>query len=459
MKSEVIELKKLVVRNDIATLRKNSNLLHYAEVQVGNYAPLHLAVKLGLVEIVKLMLEFNKELVDWGNWKRKDEYEKLMNFGIEVPDEAPIHVAAKYCRPEVAALLLQYGADPNARDKWGKTPLHYAASRGCASVVELLLKHGADPYVRDKFHREMAYEAARSPHVAYLFLRHGVDDERLERIVAEYICYEKFVSEYLDVLPADVVSFCTSDDFLAETLERGRYDAAIAIAARAGDAAIVEKILAKRPELAPLALKFATSPVVLEAVERHYKPTAEELQVLFDEAVARGRVQLVVHLLDRHSVKISCAHLMKVKEPEVAEAILSRERPQCDSLFETHLDNADVLEVLLRYYEPPPEALCYALEQGRIDAALMLARHVSFVYPGCICSNFDEAVVMLLLQRGVLDPNTVCNGTPLLHLAAWRCNRALAKLLIERGADVMATDSNGNLAAEVACDDVLDLFS
>lgn len=448
--SSVLELKKAVIKNDIEFLKKNPSLLDYAGVQEGEYTPLHLAVKLGRVEIVRFILEHRPELVNWGNWSEGGDG-ALEYFGVKVPDETPLHVAALYCLPQMAELLLKHGADPNAMNVHGDTPLHVAAFYGCTSVVELLLRHGADPNI-DGFEGWKPYDRVKDPHIAYLFLRYGVRDKRLSKLVGSHIC-RQFKPEYLDVVaPDDVV--CPSPKLLRGALERGRYDIAAVVAAQLGDAATVERILAERPELAPLALKFAASPAVVEAVEKYYKPTTRELQALFDDAVARGRVQLVAYLLDR--VEVNCKHL-EIANAKVAEIILGKKKPQCDGLFQKHIENYEMIYVLSRYYTPSANDLCHALHK-KSSAAKVLAEHVQSVDTKCICKHLDEDVAIILLRRGLLDPNTRCGDGTLLHEAASWCKRKLVKELLSRRADDMAVDEYDRLPVEVACSSVLDLF-
>jgi len=57
----------------------------------------------------------------------------------------PLHLAASWGRPEVVELLLRKGADPNARNKDGKTPLGLAIDHGQEVVSGLLRAHGAKP--------------------------------------------------------------------------------------------------------------------------------------------------------------------------------------------------------------------------------------------------------------------------------------------------------------------------
>ena len=63
----------------------------------------------------------------------------------------PLHDAAQGGRMEVVEVLLAAGADPDARSESGSTPLHKAARwSGKAEAIEALLAAGADPGARNK---------------------------------------------------------------------------------------------------------------------------------------------------------------------------------------------------------------------------------------------------------------------------------------------------------------------
>lgn len=62
----------------------------------------------------------------------------------------PIHIAARESKTSLAiTCLVNYGADPSAQDKKGRTALHHAAIRGKSEIVSALLSSGCDVNVKD----------------------------------------------------------------------------------------------------------------------------------------------------------------------------------------------------------------------------------------------------------------------------------------------------------------------
>lgn len=53
----------------------------------------------------------------------------------------PLHKAASMGHLEIVQILLESGADPNPKDKWGKTALEQAEAEGHAEVAALIRDH------------------------------------------------------------------------------------------------------------------------------------------------------------------------------------------------------------------------------------------------------------------------------------------------------------------------------
>ena len=92
--------------------------------------PLHLASFFGRKDIVKDLLEYNKD----GN-ERCDTKKHVMN------GDTALHQAAWNGHIEVMELLMQYKAKPNATKEDGSTPLQLAAIRNQCKSVNFLLKN------------------------------------------------------------------------------------------------------------------------------------------------------------------------------------------------------------------------------------------------------------------------------------------------------------------------------
>lgn len=100
---------------------------------------------------------------------RPEHMERLEQWAREHPDrvgrqygpscKTPLHDAADFGRVDAARILLAHGADPEARDRYGRAPLHYAAREGHPELVTFLVERGADPDVGDRGGRTPLMEA------------------------------------------------------------------------------------------------------------------------------------------------------------------------------------------------------------------------------------------------------------------------------------------------------------
>lgn len=76
---------------------------------------------------------------------------------------------------EQVALLLDAGADPNLRNRVGRTPVYQAAQFGPAPVLALLLARGGDPNVSTEHGANAAHAAAHDAARLLMVLRAGAD--------------------------------------------------------------------------------------------------------------------------------------------------------------------------------------------------------------------------------------------------------------------------------------------
>ncbi|KAL8946056.1 MAG: hypothetical protein Q9222_007493 [Ikaeria aurantiellina] len=89
-----------------------------------------------------------------------------------------LHVASRTMSKErTFKLLLKAGADPNARNKTGRTPLHTAVSKDNSAAARWLLKVGVDVNVQDAWKETPLHFAAqhKNAEITEMLLEHGAD--------------------------------------------------------------------------------------------------------------------------------------------------------------------------------------------------------------------------------------------------------------------------------------------
>lgn len=116
--------------------------------------PLHNACMGGNLDIIKTLVEKGADVNAKGdrNWTplfiamgrgHTEAVSLLLKSGVKVEDHY-LHTAAVKGYGKIAYMLLENGADPNAKDKKGKTPLDYACRYSHKKVAKALLSKGAN---------------------------------------------------------------------------------------------------------------------------------------------------------------------------------------------------------------------------------------------------------------------------------------------------------------------------
>ncbi len=192
---------------------------------------LHLAVKKGLYEVVKLLL------MQGADPNIRNEYDEVQSSPLSqealplfegissamkeiiqdlqaLAERTALHIAAKNSLVDIAALLIKYGADVDAKDFGGCTALHWAAINGDLPFIKLLLESGAAINVQDLADSTPLHETLRHGQSEALkfLLEKGADPELVDALGMSSLKLAESKPELLHMLlmyaskvPQDVV--------------------------------------------------------------------------------------------------------------------------------------------------------------------------------------------------------------------------------------------------------------
>lgn len=345
------------------------------------YTPFYIAVKKANANIANFLLEKGANI----NAKN----------GADV-EETPLHYAVRLKQADFIALLLKHKADPNIRDKNGKTPLHLAAINDDLQAAESLINAGARGNIHDGTNPDWHY------------LGYMVKDTR----------------KY----PLDHVS--DQESALYKLLLKHRYPLHQAVLVR--DRNAVEKLLGakeikidEKNNAGETALFLAISP--------------------FDYAIAQLLVQngADTNVLNQ-ATKITM--LKKARENDDLEAVkfLVENKATIDTsvLNDALKENKERIARYLIAHGAPLKI------KGTGDAPLHIAAR-----------NRDRAMVELLIEHGALLTDKDSAGNTPLHLAAINNDFDMAKLLVGHGAESNALNDVGHFARDNVVDKSSELYS
>ncbi|TRY83111.1 hypothetical protein DNTS_013447 [Danionella cerebrum] len=168
-------------------------LLSLEEETSDGETPLILAIKAGLVEIVRTLLEHgaspnrinSKDESPLLLAVRTDSFDiafTLLSRGASVNQICPkkwtaVHEAAKVGCTDILTLLLQHGGDLSETDEHGVTPMGIAAEHAQLEALDILIHYGADVNAQAPNGDSVLYDAAGSgnPDCIGLLLQNGAD--------------------------------------------------------------------------------------------------------------------------------------------------------------------------------------------------------------------------------------------------------------------------------------------
>ncbi|XP_045473083.1 serine/threonine-protein phosphatase 6 regulatory ankyrin repeat subunit A [Harmonia axyridis] len=367
-----------------------------------NYTALHIAVESCKPIVVETLLGYGADVHIRGGKLR----------------ETALHIAARVKDGERCALmLLKSGAGPNIVTDDGQTPVHVAAQYGNLQTLLLLLEDGGDPQFKNKLGETPLHHAARgcrSDVVEHLiqYVKNNKGDEVATDYVNEVNEKSESALHYVSTVMSEEVEIPDTDRKTCMALlqsgadvnlETPHQETAFHYVATAGNNNVVMEMIG-----------HMSNTDIQKALNKQDVSGWTPLLI----ASHKGHDQMVNNLLANHA-------RVDVFDIEGRSALhLAAERgflPICDSLL-TH-----------------KAFINSKSRNGR--TALHLA-----------AMNGHVHLVKFLIKdhHAVIDILTLKKQTPL-HLGAAAGQIEVCKLLLELGADIDATDEQGQKPIHAAC--------
>jgi ankyrin repeat protein len=377
--------------------------------------PMHIAVELGYIQIVKTLLSSPE-------------------IALDVPDsemKTPLASASASGYTEIAKLLLSHSAEPDPCDLDHRTPLSWAAANGHVAVVDLLLTQVAiDMNRKDGKGMTALCHAAAAGHtsvVKRLLAEPKVKVNTQDKRGRTPLCWA------LKKQHASVAKILVSDRRVNVTVrdkKTGRDP--LLIAAENGRRDVVEALL-QRPDIDLNAYKDAGLTYTLGAIEGGKESIFRLIQSLSNINTEEFPRRAVTRAAKFGYNKVVEHFLRPQQLPDVARI----EPWLLDAIFDKLRSPSNIGSLLL--------PACRRLIEGntkRIEGNTNRAeQHFDFADETWMD---EKAVVHMLFKNSRINPNAKDKDelTPLFY-AARHSQYVTARLLIEMGADPNVRDPQG----------------
>ena len=369
---------------------------------------------------------------------------------VDAQQRTPLHAAALSGHAGVVRILLDYGAAIDVSDSSGYSPLMFATYRGHADIVSLLIARGASV----EHPGPRGYTAL---HVAAIAGRVGICKALLEHGAApngagttQWTPLHAVIDSNHTASAAMLKLLVAFGASVTVTDPQGATPLHLAARGHSGQAGLLLKLLLERgaaidavdlrgysPLHTACESGHAASAALLLAHGAAASPAASKGFTALHAAALNGHAHLVALLLDR-----SASLPTPLVDEEVnAVDLEERETPLHMAVTRGHISTACA--------RPPPVQRPAAYLQpctcarARPRAVLLYGRCSLYIWCALSGAAPPRACRRLLLERGANIQATDADGWGPLHGAASEGMAAAVALLLERGAPLHAKDHDG----------------
>jgi len=338
----------------------------------------------------------------------------LLDHGADVNQydsagQCPLHLAAGFGDRAMVELLIERKANVNAINRQKETALLIATTYGFKSIVELLIDNGSDISAVDKNGRTAL-------HIA-------IADDRKEIAEALVARNASLTARAVDLTPLDLAVSRGNIAIATLLMNRG---AEVDLKDSIGKTALVRAISVQSDKLVDLLLTHHADPNTRFASEFDAAPDQPKPDQLNQMPTVKGTQFTPI----MWAANIGATSIIQRLIQAGADVNALDSQDATALLWAIRRDRMDAVEMLLAAHA----------EANRVtrsgDTAL-----------GTAAKFGRGAMVRLLLDHGA-NPNVVTPDPPL-HWAVRYRHKAAIEQLLDRGADVEATDSNGQTVLDL----------